>query len=54
MFDYVDGDTDVYEYTAAEWSKFIQAITNNGVTTGAFAATANGLQITVGGGTAFI
>ena len=54
MFDYMDGDTDVYEYTAAEWSKFISAITNNGVTTGSFAATANGLQITVGGGTAFI
>lgn len=54
MFDYADGDSDVYEYTSAEWSKFVQAITNNGVPTGSFAATASGLQITVGGGTAFI
>lgn len=54
MFDYADGDSDVYEYTSAEWSKFIQAITDNGVPTGSFAASANGLQITVGGGTAFI
>lgn len=54
MFDYAAGDSDVYEYTSAEWSKFISAITNNGVSTGSFTATANGLQISVGGGTVFV
>ena len=39
MFDYAAGDSDVYEYTSAEWSKFISAITNNGVPTGSFTAT---------------
>lgn len=54
MFDYTAGDSDIYEYTSAEWSKFISAITNNGVPTGSFTATSNGLQISVGGGTVFI
>ena len=54
MFDYTDGDGNVYEYTSAEWSKLIEAMTSNGVSTGSFAMSANGLTITVGGGTAFI
>lgn len=54
MFDYADGDSDVYEYTSSEWSKLIEALTNNGVPSGAFTTTANGLSLSVAAGTAFI
>lgn len=54
MFDYTNGDGDVYEYTSAEWSKLIEAMTSNGVSNGSFSMTSNGLTITVGGGTGFI
>jgi hypothetical protein len=54
MFDYTNGDGDVYEYTSAEWSKLIEAMTSNGVSADSFTMTANGLTITVGGGTGFI
>lgn len=54
MFDYTEGDGNAYEYTSAEWSQLIAAMTNTGVAAGSFSMSANGLTITVGGGTAFI
>ena len=56
MFDYSSGDSDVYQYTSEEFSTLIKAITTNGVAqnTDAFETTANGLNLTVKGGTCFI
>ena len=54
MFDFSEGDGDAYEYTSAEWSKLVEALTSNGVSTGSFAMTNTGLTINVGGGTGFI
>ncbi len=56
MFDYSSGDTDVYQYTSEEFSTMIKALTANGVAqnTDAFETTANGLNLTIKGGTCFI
>lgn len=57
MFDFSEGDNDVYKYTSAEFSKLIQAITNNGVSNSygdSFEITNNGLDLTIGSGFAFI
>jgi len=57
MFDFSEGDTDIYQYTSAEFSKLIKSLTQNGVSTifgSSFETAANGLSLTVGSGSAFI
>ena len=57
MFDFSEGDNDVYKYTSAEFSKLIQAITTNGVSNSygdKFTITNSGLDLTVGSGFTFI
>lgn len=57
MFDYSAGDSDTYEYTAAEFAALIEALSGTGIAAGMdgeFACVSNGLQITVGSGTCFI
>ena len=57
MFDFADGDTDIYQYTSAEWAEYINSIMPNGIVNNygdKFAATASGLDITFGSGKCFI
>ena len=54
MFDFIEGDSDIYEYTSAEWSKLIEALSGTGVTKDSFVTTANGLSLTVSKGVGFI
>lgn len=57
MFDFSEGDSDIYKYTSAEFSKLIKALTNNGVSNtygNSFLTTKDGLNLTVGSGCAFI
>lgn len=54
MFDFTEGDGDVYEYTSAEWSKLVEALTIDGVASGSFNMTNTGLTVNVGSGTCFI
>lgn len=56
LFDYVDGDGAVYEYTASEFNTIIKNITGNGVVYGEgnqMNVTSNGLTVTVDTGVAF-
>lgn len=56
LFDYVDGDGAVYEYTSSEFNTIIRNITGNGVVYGEgkqMAVSSNGLTITVDTGIAF-
>lgn len=57
MFDYMEGDTDVYEYTSDEFSTLIEGLTGSGISRNflnEFTATANGLEINVSSGACFI
>lgn len=57
MFDYDEAGGDIYEYTSEEFSSLIQGITGNGISANylnQFEATANGLDITIKSGAAFI
>ena len=57
MFDFSEGDSDIYKYTSSEFSKLIKAITNNGVSNtygSSFITTNSGLNLTIGSGCAFI
>lgn len=57
MFDFSVGDSDIYKYTSAEFSKLIKGLTQNGVSTifgDSFEITASGLTLTAGSGCAFI
>lgn len=57
MFDYMDGDTDTYEYTSEEFSTLIEGLTGSGVSKNflnEFTATANGLEINIASGACFI
>lgn len=57
MFDFASGDSDTYEYTSEEFATLIRGLTGNGISKNEyneFAATANGLEITVASGTCFI
>lgn len=57
MFDYTTGDSDVYEYTADEFSTLIRGLTGNGVSKqelNEFSATNNGLVVTVDTGICFL
>lgn len=56
LFDYVDGDGAVYEYTSSEFNTIIRNITGNGVVYGEgkqMAVSSNGLTITIDTGIAF-
>lgn len=56
LFDYVEGDGAVYEYTSSEFNTIIRNITGNGVVYGEgkqMAVSSNGLTITVDTGIAF-
>ena len=57
LFDYDSAGGDTYEYTSEEFSALIQGITGNGISANylnEFAPSANGLDITVDTGAAFI
>lgn len=57
LFDYDAAGGDTYEYTSEEFSSLIQGITGNGISANylnEFAATANGLDISIASGAAFI
>ena len=57
LFDYDEAGGETYEYTSEEFSSLIQGITGNGISANylnEFAPTANGLDISVASGAAFI
>ena len=57
MFDYDAAGGETYEYTSEEFSSLIEGVTGNGISTNylnEFAPTANGLDISVASGAAFI
>ena len=57
LFDYDEAGGDTYQYTSEEFSSLIQGITGNGISANylnEFAPTANGLDISVASGAAFI
>ena len=57
MFDYDAAGGDTYEYTSEEFSSLIEGVTGNGISANylnEFAPTANGLDISVASGAAFI
>jgi hypothetical protein len=57
MFDYSTGDSDIYKYTSAEFSKLIKGLTQNGISStfgDSFEITASGLTLTAGSGCVFI
>lgn len=57
MYDFAAGDTDIYEYTSAEFTTLIKALTDTGIAKNegdAFEATNSGLDITVGSGNCII
>lgn len=57
MFDYLTGDDDTYKYSSTEFSTFINGLTGDGVSSqygDEFAATVNGLNITVGSGACYV
>lgn len=57
MFDYDEAGGDTYQYTSEEFSSLIQGITGNGISANylnQFEPTANGLDITIKSGAAFV
>lgn len=57
MFDYDEAGGDTYQYTSEEFSSLIQGITGNGISANylnQFQPTANGLDITIKSGAAFV
>ena len=57
MFDYDAAGGETYEYTSEEFSSLIEGVTGNGISANylnEFAPTANGLDISVASGAAFI
>ena len=57
MFDYDAAGGETYEYTSEEFSSLIEGVTGNGISTNylnEFAPTANGLDISIASGAAFI
>lgn len=57
MFDFAQGDSDIYQYTSAEFSEFIKPISGNGIVNSygdKFLCTASGLDITMGSGMCLI
>ncbi len=57
MFDFAEGDSDIYQYSSAEFAELVKGLAGNGVSQNvgdSFAITANGLELTVGNGNCFI
>ncbi len=57
VFDFSEGDSDIYEYTSAEFTALIKGISGTGIAINEgdkFAITASGLDITIGSGMCFI
>ncbi len=57
LFDYDEAGGDTYQYTSEEFSSLIEGITGNGISANylnEFAPTANGLEISIASGAAFV
>ena len=57
VYDFSEGDDDTYEYTSAEFTALIKALSGTGIAVNegdAFEATNSGLDITIGDGKCFV